>query len=76
MALGEVVDEAHKTNKQVIIGGDFNAEVGARQEYDDANCVGCEGSKVRNRRGSWLLQWATINKLSIFFSSKFTRPLN
>ena len=46
-----------------VIAGDFNGQVGPRQEYDDPNTIGAHGYGQRNDRGEWLLQWCVAQGL-------------
>ena len=58
--------EAKSKNMQFILVGDFNAQVGARDEdHDDAEVVGPQSSLTRNDRGNALVRWCTLHDLVV-----------
>ena len=56
--LSEIVAEARKAGRRVLLGGDFNAVVGQRRAGDSECHIGEYGLGERNDRGHLLLQWA------------------
>lgn len=47
------------------MGGDWNAEGGARQEGEVKGPVGTHGVGERNARGHWFVKWAWAEELVI-----------
>ena len=69
--LSELHLEAKDKRLEIIIGGDFNADVGSHTEGDDCRVVGMHGLNEENSRGQWLKHWATKERLMLtntFFS--------
>ena len=64
-----ILSELHldATNEQsdIIIGGDYNAEVGSRDDGDNNHIIGKHGLNETNTRGEWLKCWATAERLTI-----------
>ena len=50
---------------RIVIGGDFNANVGSLQWSDEQDVVGEWGSGLRNARGATLISWILMNGLRI-----------
>lgn len=70
--LQELLLEARRKKCSCIVAGDFNAQVGHRQEHDDFRILGQHAFQERNPRGEWLLQWCTSHSLVVgntFFDS-------
>ena len=63
--LATIIDEAQTRKDHVIIGGDFNAEIGAHSEQDDTKYVGHFSIGVTNSRGAWLKRFCYIKSLTI-----------
>jgi hypothetical protein len=63
--LEEQCNEAKKKGYLKMLTGDFNAEVGTIQQYDDAKIIGPSSLPNRSDRGSWLLNWCTFNRYTI-----------
>ena len=62
----ECILHESRTNRQhVVIAGDFNAEVGTRQEIDNEKLIGSWSVGEQNYRGFWLKRWCETNELSI-----------
>ena len=64
----ELDDECRKARAKkakIIVGADFNAEVGNRTEYDNPQVLGDNPMPSRNERGSMLLQWCEGQKLAL-----------
>eukprot|EP00973_Karenia_brevis_P013531 1838048-Karenia_brevis.AAC.1 len=59
-ALSELKRSATAKGRSVVIGGDFNAEVGQADEDDDGAVVGKFGLPRINSRGEWLRHWAAL----------------
>ena len=49
----------------ILVGGDFNAEVGAKQQGEDESIIGKHAEGPRNRRGEMMAKWAWDRKLVI-----------
>ena len=58
-SLERILQEARRKKMRSILAGDFNAEVGSREEFDDPSILGLHGVPLRSRRGDWLLRWCT-----------------
>ena len=50
---------------RIVIGGDFNANVGSLQWSDEQDVVGEWGSGLRNARGATWISWILMNGLRI-----------
>ena len=48
-----------------IVAGDFNAQVGGQDEFDDPSIIGPNGFGNRNPRGEWFQQWCTTHELVV-----------
>ena len=64
--------EAHSKGERVVIAGDFNAEVGGRNEHDNFDVIGDNPCAIRSDRGSMLVQWCTLHKMAL--SNTFGSP--
>ena len=64
---------AKKRGLQVVLGGDFNAEVGARQPGEEEKVLGAHGRGVRNRRGEMMAKWAWSERMTIA-NTMFQKP--
>ena len=53
-AIQELKQQAEQQSKLVILGGDFNAEVGSKLDEDEATIIGKHGLSRWNSRGVWL----------------------
>ena len=56
---------AERINAIPILGGDFNAGIGAPQVGDDLSLVGACGNGVRNHRGARMIQWILERGLQV-----------
>ena len=56
---------AERTNAIPILGGDFNAAIGAPQVGDDLSLIGACGNGVRNHRGARMIQWILERGLQV-----------
>ena len=63
--LEEQCDEAKKRGFRTILAGDFNAEVGARGDFDDPEIIGPSVFPYRSERGLWLMNWCSFHGLKI-----------
>jgi exonuclease III len=63
--LDEQLYDASTQRRRCIVCGDMNAQVGARDEFDDPGILGPNGSYSRNPRGDWLLQWSTLHDMVV-----------
>eukprot|EP00973_Karenia_brevis_P067886 9444123-Karenia_brevis.AAC.1 len=54
--LSGINSEAKRKKRQVIIGGDFNAEVGRNTEATHRSTLGKYGTDRLNARGRWLVE--------------------
>ena len=64
-ALGEVVGEAKARKESIIVGGDFNAEIGEQLETDDRRFVGSRTMGEQNYRGFMLKRYCEMHSLTI-----------
>lgn len=64
-ALDDIAEEAKSQKKQLILTGDFNAQVGMRQDEETAKTIGRYGLEPSNQRGLWLKGWAASRHLII-----------
>ena len=60
-----ILDEARSRKEDVIVAGDFNAEVGERNEFDNPHFVGKHSCGVTNSRGAWLKRFCELKSLVI-----------
>ena len=63
--LATIIDEAQRRKDHIIVGGDFNAEIGAHSEQDDAKYVGQFSMGETNSRGAWLKRFCYFKNLTI-----------
>ena len=69
----EVHRSAKKNKERFILGGDFNAEVGEKDETDNSVALGMFGHGSENSRGQWLKSWCELEDLVLtntFFSKQ------
>ena len=71
--MSRLCEEARKANRTPLIFGDFNAVVGNRIPQDNASIVGENGLGIRNERGQWLVDWATLEQQMIL-NTRFRKP--
>ena len=60
-----LIFNAERTNAIPILGGDFNAAIGAPQVGDDLSLIGACGNGVRNHRGARMIQWILERGLQV-----------
>ena len=63
--VAEQIEIAKKKRHRVVLGGDFNAKVGAGHDVAEHPSAGPHGSGEQNSRGQWLLTWASTRSLKI-----------
>jgi len=63
--VAEQIQIAKKKRYSVVLGGDFNAKVGAGPDVAEHPSAGPHGFGVQNSRGQWLLTWASSRSLKI-----------
>ena len=63
--LATIINEAQARKDHIIVGGDFNAEIGAHSEQDDAKYVGQFSIGETNSRGAWLKRFCYFKNLTI-----------
>jgi len=63
--LGNILNETGKTKEHLVIAGDFNAEIGARETIDNQKLIGQWSIGVQNYRGFVLKRWCELHGLSI-----------
>ena len=60
------IREARINHKLLVIGGDWNAEVGRQKIGEESNvAVGKHGMGERNTRGQWFATWAMTSNLVV-----------
>ena len=64
-AISSILEHCKKRKELVIVGGDFNAEIGERNELDDPSFIGKHTIGNTNPRGAWLKQFCCLNGLAI-----------
>ena len=72
-AMSSIKKEAMSRNLAFIVGGDFNASIGAIGDLVDNACIGEHGFGVRNLRGDDLAAWVAEETLSIA-NTQFPSP--
>eukprot|EP00973_Karenia_brevis_P047856 6641504-Karenia_brevis.AAC.1 len=60
-----MVDDGRSRGYLILIGGDWNAEIGRRQQGEDPLIVSDLSQGIRNERGDWFAKWAKSNAISI-----------
>ena len=63
--LDRLITSAEDSNRQCVLMGDWNAVVGQHQPGDKDGTVGAYGIGKRNGRATWLVQWASLQCLTI-----------
>eukprot|EP00973_Karenia_brevis_P051571 7162128-Karenia_brevis.AAC.1 len=63
--IAQLTHEGRREGCRVIVGGDFNAEVGVPDEEDDRRIIGQFGIDRCNTRGQLLKGWASTEKFAI-----------
>jgi len=60
-----MLNNIHCSGVRIVIGGDFNANVGNLRWSGELDVVGQWGSGLRNARGATLISWILMNGLQI-----------
>ena len=63
--ISTILEQGKRKKQYMIIAGDFNAEVGERNEFDDSQFVGKHSMGTTNPRGAWLKRYCCFNSLTI-----------
>jgi len=63
--LDECLGEASRRRLHCVVAGDFNSQVGRRQEFDNLGIIGPHGYRERTARGERLVQWSTLRDLRL-----------
>ena len=60
-----ILDDCRRHGIMPLIGGDFNASIGARQASDDIALLGVCGCGLRNARGQLMIRWILGHQLQV-----------
>ena len=63
--LSTLIDNCTRHGCVPVVGGDFNAQIGALQPSDDAACVGACGHGCRSARGKRFVHWVLMHGLVV-----------
>ena len=63
--LSTLIDNCTRHGRVPVVGGDFNAQIGALQPSDDAACVGVCGHGCRSARGKRFVHWVLMHGLIV-----------
>jgi endonuclease/exonuclease/phosphatase family metal-dependent hydrolase len=63
--ISSILEQCKQKKELVLIGGDFNAEIGERNEFDDPLFIGKHTIGTTNPRGAWLKRFCSFNGLAI-----------
>ena len=72
-AVSKLMVEGRKRKEHVIIAGDFNAEIGERNDFDDPRFIGKHSVGNTNPRGAWLKRFCCLNSITIA-NTLYTKP--
>ena len=71
--LSTITEEARAQHLHIVITGDFNAQVGKRNDDDNTTTLGPFALEPSNSRGDWLTSWATSQHL-VITNTYFDKP--
>ena len=71
--IAKILEEGKKRQQRMIVAGDFNAEIGERNEFDDPRYVGKHSIGITNPRGAWLKRFCCFNSLTLA-STLYPKP--
>ena len=71
--LSAIIQDAQTRNMNVMLSGDFNAQVSKRDENDATTTLGKFALEPCNSRGEWLVSWAASHHLTIA-NTHFDKP--
>ena len=54
------IQQARRRNTHIVLAGDFNAQVGHFEDFDDERIIGKHGFGLRSDRGERLLRWCAV----------------
>ena len=63
--LSTLIDNCTRNGCVPVVGGDFNAQIGALQPSDDAACVGACGHGCQSARGERFVHWVLMHGLVV-----------
>ena len=63
--LDMLIHNAERINAMTVLGGDFNAAIGAPEAGDDLTFLGACGNGARNWRGARMFHWISERGLQI-----------
>ena len=63
--ISTILEQSKRKKQYIIIAGDFNAEVGERNEFDNSQYMGKHSMGTTNPRGAWLKRYCCFNSLTI-----------
>ena len=63
--IDDVIFDSRKCGHAMILGGDFNAQVGGWREGDDCQVIGISPLQHRSARGEMLTQWCWLHSFCI-----------
>ena len=71
--ISKLLAGGRRKKEHVVIAGDFNAEIGERNDFDDSRFIGKHSIGITNPRGAWLKRYCCLNNLTIA-NTLYTKP--